>query len=196
MIEGVLKPGQKVVAIEDLFSTGGSSLKAALAIREAGGEMLGVLSIFTYQFDQCAQSFAELGIPIGSLSNYSSLLDVALEPDGLPHRTSRCCSRGGPTLPHSVKLKWKQRSSLSHKAKGCFFHHRGLVAIRHPRRVLNVLAVECNIRLRTAVGLRCFVILDKRRSRTGRHQDKNPDQPFFIPAFRPHPCTILCIFII
>lgn len=76
-IEGVLKPGQKVVLIEDLFSTGGSSLKAALAVREAGGDVRGVYAIFSYQFKQVAESFGAEQIAFDSLSNYSALLEVA-----------------------------------------------------------------------------------------------------------------------
>lgn len=63
-IEGLIKPGQKVVVIEDLISTGGSSLKAALAVREAGAEPLAVLAIFSYQLDKAVSAFAEAGIPL------------------------------------------------------------------------------------------------------------------------------------
>jgi orotate phosphoribosyltransferase len=78
-IEGLLKPGQKVVVIEDLISTGGSSLRAALAVREAGGVVLGTLAIFTYEFEQAGQSFAEQQIPLATLSNFSALIRVARE---------------------------------------------------------------------------------------------------------------------
>lgn len=78
-IEGLIKPGQKVVVIEDLISTGGSSLKAALAVKDAGGLPLAVLAIFSYQLDKAVHAFAEAGIPLQSLSNYSALMDVALE---------------------------------------------------------------------------------------------------------------------
>lgn len=78
-IEGLIKPGQKVVVIEDLISTGGSSLKAALAVREAGAEPLAVLAIFSYQLDKAVSAFAEAGIPLQTLSNYSALIDVAVE---------------------------------------------------------------------------------------------------------------------
>lgn len=78
VIEGVLRPGQKVVLIEDLISTGGSSLKAALAVRAAGAHPLAVLAIFTYQFDKAAESFAAERIDLQTLSNYSALLDVAV----------------------------------------------------------------------------------------------------------------------
>ncbi|WNQ13543.1 orotate phosphoribosyltransferase [Paenibacillus aurantius] len=79
LIEGVLKPGQKVVLIEDLISTGGSSLKAALGVKEAGGEVLATLAIFTYQFAQAEQAFAEKEIPLRTLSNYTSLLETAVK---------------------------------------------------------------------------------------------------------------------
>ena len=78
-IEGLIKPGQKVVVIEDLISTGGSSLKAALAVKDAGGLPLAVLAIFSYQLDKAIHAFAEAGIPLQSLSNYGALMDVALE---------------------------------------------------------------------------------------------------------------------
>ena len=78
VIEGVLKPGQKVVLIEDLISTGGSSLKAALAVRDAGAVPLAVLAIFTYEFEKAARSFAAERIDLLTLSNYSALLDVAV----------------------------------------------------------------------------------------------------------------------
>jgi len=78
VIEGVLKPGQKVVLIEDLISTGGSSLKAALAVRDAGAVPLAVLAIFTYEFEKAARSFAAERIDLMTLSNYSALLNVAV----------------------------------------------------------------------------------------------------------------------
>jgi len=78
-IEGLIKPDQKVVVIEDLISTGGSSLKAALAVKEAGGQPLAVLAIFSYQLDKAVNAFAEAGIPLQSLSNYGALMEVALE---------------------------------------------------------------------------------------------------------------------
>lgn len=78
-IEGLIKAGQKVVVIEDLISTGGSSLKAALAVREAGAEPLAVLAIFSYQLDRAVQAFAEERIPLATLSNYTALMQKALE---------------------------------------------------------------------------------------------------------------------
>ncbi|MDQ6418939.1 orotate phosphoribosyltransferase [Paenibacillus sp. LHD-117] len=78
-IEGRIAPGQKVVVIEDLISTGGSSLKAAQAVREAGGEVAAVLAIFTYQFDSATQSFADEGFQLDTLSNYSALIEEAAQ---------------------------------------------------------------------------------------------------------------------
>lgn len=76
-IEGALEKGRKVVVIEDLISTGGSSLKAALAVREAGGIVLGTAAIFTYEFERAARVFAGESIPLVTLSNYSALIEVA-----------------------------------------------------------------------------------------------------------------------
>ncbi|WP_442604411.1 orotate phosphoribosyltransferase [Paenibacillus sp. KN14-4R] len=78
-IEGALKPGQKVIVIEDLISTGGSSIKAAQAVNEAGGQALGVAAIFTYQLEKAVQGFADAGIALDTLSNYSILLEEAVE---------------------------------------------------------------------------------------------------------------------
>ncbi|MFB5759341.1 orotate phosphoribosyltransferase [Paenibacillus medicaginis] len=77
-IEGLIKEGQKVIVIEDLISTGGSSIKAAKAVEQAGAATLAVLAIFSYQLDKATQAFAEAGVKLESLSNYSSLMDVAL----------------------------------------------------------------------------------------------------------------------
>lgn len=79
VIEGRIVPGQKVVVIEDLISTGGSSLKAALAVREAGAEVLSVLAIFTYQFESALQAFNEANVPLSTLSNYGELIKAAVE---------------------------------------------------------------------------------------------------------------------
>ncbi|EXX91617.1 orotate phosphoribosyltransferase [Paenibacillus darwinianus] len=78
LIEGCYTAGQKVVLIEDLVSTGGSSLKAAVAVREAGCEVLGTVAIFTYEFPQAAAAFEEQHIPLHTLSNYTALIDTAL----------------------------------------------------------------------------------------------------------------------
>jgi orotate phosphoribosyltransferase len=76
-IEGKAEAGAKVIVVEDLISTGGSSLKAVEALREAGCEVLGLLAIFTYGFPQAKQAFAEANVPFATLSNYSTLLEVA-----------------------------------------------------------------------------------------------------------------------
>jgi orotate phosphoribosyltransferase len=78
-IEGVMQPGQPVVVIEDLISTGKSSLEAVQAIRAAGGEVIGLVSIFNYGFDVAVKAFAAAGVPFYSLSNYSALISLAVE---------------------------------------------------------------------------------------------------------------------
>lgn len=78
-IEGKLAPGAKVIVIEDLISTGGSSIEAARAVQEAGGEVLAVLAIFSYQFPAAEKAFAEAGFLFETLSNYTVLLEVAIE---------------------------------------------------------------------------------------------------------------------
>ncbi|MFS0556481.1 orotate phosphoribosyltransferase [Brevibacillus sp. 179-C9.3 HS] len=78
-IEGALAAGQKVVVIEDLISTGGSSLKAAQAVLAEGGEVLGVAAIFSYQFPDAQALFEEAGIPCSTISNYTALLEAAAE---------------------------------------------------------------------------------------------------------------------
>lgn len=78
-IEGLIKSGQKVIVIEDLISTGGSSIKAAQAVQQAGAEPQAVLAIFSYQLDKAVNAFKEAGIEIQSLSNYSALIEVAVK---------------------------------------------------------------------------------------------------------------------
>lgn len=78
-IEGELAPGKKVVVIEDLISTGMSSLAAVRALRDAGAQVLGMVAIFTYGFDLAAQRFEEDKVRLDTLSNYSALVDVASE---------------------------------------------------------------------------------------------------------------------
>lgn len=79
LIEGDLKAGQKVVVIEDLVSTGVSSLKAAEAISNFGGDVLGMMAIFTYNFPIAKENFEEAGIELTTLSRYKTLIEVALE---------------------------------------------------------------------------------------------------------------------
>lgn len=78
-IEGKIVAGQKVVVIEDLISTGGSSLVAVEALRKEGFEVLGVVSIFTYGLPKAEQAFEEKGISFVSLTNYDALTNAARE---------------------------------------------------------------------------------------------------------------------
>ena len=78
LIEGNLKPGQKVVVIEDLISTGGSSLKAVQAIRNAGCEVVGMAAIFTYGFPVAEEAFEKANVKLLTLSNYNAMLEAAL----------------------------------------------------------------------------------------------------------------------
>ncbi|MEQ8903946.1 orotate phosphoribosyltransferase [Ekhidna sp.] len=77
MIEGKIDKGQKVLLIEDLVSTGGSSLAAAEALREAGAEVVGMMAIFTYGFQVSEDNFQEKGVNLVVLSDYNHLLDHA-----------------------------------------------------------------------------------------------------------------------
>lgn len=79
LIEGVLEPGQKVLIIEDLISTGGSSLKAVEAVRKIGAEVIGMVAIFSYEFPIAKKAFENAGIALTTLSNYSSLLNAAIK---------------------------------------------------------------------------------------------------------------------
>ena len=78
-IEGKLEKGQKVVVIEDLVSTGGSSLSAVEALQKAGCEVLGMVAIFTYGFPAAEKNFAEAGVRLDTLSNYNTMIEMAIE---------------------------------------------------------------------------------------------------------------------
>ncbi len=78
LIEGNLKPGQKVVVVEDLISTGKSSLKAVEAVRAAGAEVVGMVALFTYGFPEAEENFRKAGVKLYSLSNYNAMIDAAL----------------------------------------------------------------------------------------------------------------------
>lgn len=78
LIEGDLRPGQKVVVIEDLVSTGKSSLKAVEAVRAAGCEVIGMVALFSYGFPVAEENFASANVKLITLSNYNALLDAAL----------------------------------------------------------------------------------------------------------------------
>lgn len=79
LIEGVFEPGQKVVIIEDLISTGGSSLKAVEAVRNAGGNVLGMLAIFSYGFNTAVENFKAADVKLDTLSKYEVLIKVAVD---------------------------------------------------------------------------------------------------------------------
>ena len=78
LIEGELQAGQKVVVVEDLISTGGSSLKAVEAIRRAGGEVVGMVASYTYGFPIAEKAFAEAGVKLLTLTNYEAVVAQAL----------------------------------------------------------------------------------------------------------------------
>ncbi|WP_289623410.1 orotate phosphoribosyltransferase [Flavihumibacter fluvii] len=78
-IEGSFEPGQKVVVIEDLISTGKSSLQVVDVLKNAGLEVVGMVSIFTYGFTVAQDAFAAAGVPYISLTNYENMISLALE---------------------------------------------------------------------------------------------------------------------
>lgn len=78
LIEGELKPGAKVVVVEDLISTGGSSLKAVAALREAGYEVVGMVASYTYGFPVAAEAFAGAGVRLETLTDYDHVVAEAL----------------------------------------------------------------------------------------------------------------------
>lgn len=84
-IEGVVKEGMKVVVVEDLISTGGSSLEVVDVLRSAGCEVLGMVAIFTYGLPQSYKNFEEEGCRLVTLSNYDTLIKVALENNYIKH---------------------------------------------------------------------------------------------------------------
>lgn len=77
LIEGNLSAGQKVVVVEDLISTGGSSLKAVEAIKHAGCEVVGMVALFTYNFPVAQEAFAQAGIKLITLTDYESVVEQA-----------------------------------------------------------------------------------------------------------------------
>jgi orotate phosphoribosyltransferase len=79
LIEGKVTKGQKVVVVEDLVSTGGSSLKTVQALRDSGFHVLGMVSIFNYGFDVASKNFYEADVSLISLSDYGHLLTFALQ---------------------------------------------------------------------------------------------------------------------
>jgi orotate phosphoribosyltransferase len=78
-IEGFYEAGQQVVVIEDLISTGKSSLQVVEVLRKAGLEVVGMISIFNYGFDAAVEAFSQAGVPFISLTNYAQLVQIGLE---------------------------------------------------------------------------------------------------------------------
>ena len=74
-----MRQGQKVVVVEDLVSTGKSSLKAVEAVRNAGSEVVGMVALFTYGFPVAETNFEEAGVKLLTLSDYNTMLEVALK---------------------------------------------------------------------------------------------------------------------
>jgi len=81
LIEGELKPGSKVVVLEDLVSTGGSSLKAVEAVRNFGCEVVGMVAIFTHGFPVATQQFNDAKVTLTTLSNYDAVIQEAVRTD-------------------------------------------------------------------------------------------------------------------
>lgn len=79
LIEGTLPEGSKVVVVEDLISTGGSSLKAVEALRAAGFEVVGMVAAYTYGFPIAEQAFQKAGVRLLTLTNYEAVVSVAIE---------------------------------------------------------------------------------------------------------------------
>jgi orotate phosphoribosyltransferase len=77
-VEGFLQKGQNVVVVEDLISTGNSSLLAVEALKEAGANVKGMVAIFTYGFDVATENFEKANIELSTLSDYDNLLNLAV----------------------------------------------------------------------------------------------------------------------
>ena len=99
LIEGRLQPGQRVVVVEDLISTGGSSLKAVEALREAGAELAGMVAIFSYGFQLAEDNFRKANVTLRTLTDYHTLIETALE--------------SGDILPGQVDMlqEWRKNPS-------------------------------------------------------------------------------------
>lgn len=78
LIEGELRPGMKVVVVEDLISTGGSSLKAVEALRKSGCEVVGMVAAYTYGFDVAQKAFSEADVRLITLTNYEAVVSEAV----------------------------------------------------------------------------------------------------------------------
>jgi len=78
-VEGYFEPGQKTVVIQDLVSTGNSSLQVVDVLKNAGTEVVGMVSIFTYDFPLAAEAFKTAGVKYQPLTNYPALIQLAIE---------------------------------------------------------------------------------------------------------------------
>lgn len=85
-VEGVLTPGQRVVVVDDLLSTGGSVLEAVHAVRAAGGQVAGVVAIFSYQLPALDENFAAEGLSYRTVTDYGTLIQVATAAGDLTER--------------------------------------------------------------------------------------------------------------
>lgn len=85
-VEGVLTPGQRVVVVDDLLSTGGSVLGAVHAVRAAGGQVAGVVAIFSYQLPALDENFAAEGLSYRTVTDYGTLIQVATAAGDLTER--------------------------------------------------------------------------------------------------------------
>ncbi|HEX6916115.1 MAG TPA: orotate phosphoribosyltransferase [Chitinophagaceae bacterium] len=83
-IEGYFQEGQKTVVVEDLVSTGKSSLEVVKALRDAGADVIGMVSIFNYGFNAAADAFGAAGVKLRSLTSYSQLISLAMEKGSVP----------------------------------------------------------------------------------------------------------------
>lgn len=96
-IEGQLPEGAKVVVVEDLISTGGSSLKAVAALREAGFNVIGMVASYTYGFPIAEQAFKDANVKLVTLTNYESVVEKRLRQDISTKTTWPCCTSGAAT---------------------------------------------------------------------------------------------------
>ncbi len=83
-IEGHFERGAKVIVVEDLVSTGKSSLQVVEALRQAGAEVVGMISIFNYGFDVAVEAFDQAGVKLKSLTNYPQMISLAMEKGTIP----------------------------------------------------------------------------------------------------------------
>jgi orotate phosphoribosyltransferase len=117
-IEGAYHAGQKVVVIEDLISTGKSSLQVCEVLQKEGVEILGMVSIFTYGFPQAEESFSNAGIKLISLSNYQALAQIAADqghiaPEMLPTLTAFGPSLAGLAGANYAMNRWATKEKTN-----------------------------------------------------------------------------------